>query len=93
MDIPLSQFPFSDYEEDDVENHADETEKEDTKDEDFEVKEKKPRGRPPKKDNTLYKCKECDKILTTYTGLKVHLRRHTGADLARCKVGNYFFLL
>ncbi|XP_019757245.1 zinc finger protein 91 isoform X3 [Dendroctonus ponderosae] len=95
MDIPLSQFPFSD---DDVNDDDDNDEdyngedalaKEDAKDEDFvvkEVKEKRPRGRPPsKKDHTLYECKECNKILTTYSGLKVHLRRHTGSDLSKCK--------
>ncbi|XP_066260460.1 zinc finger protein 420-like [Euwallacea similis] len=92
MDVPLSQFPFSDEDnEDDDEDREDADdsfcEKDDTKDHDIdETKEKKPRGRPPsKKDSTLYECKECNKILTTYTGLKVHLRRHTGADLAKCK--------
>lgn len=101
MDIPLSQFPFSDDDVNDDDDHDDDFNeedaiaKEDAKDEDFVVKEikaKRPRGRPPsKKDHTLYECKECNKILTTYSGLKVHLRRHTGSDLAKCKVREKVF--
>lgn len=90
MDVPLSQFPFSDDDNNDNENNDNDDSfiNDDVKDEEFvALKEKKPRGRPPsKKDHTLYECKECNKILTTYSGLKVHLRRHTGADLAKCKV-------
>ncbi|XP_050307631.1 zinc finger protein 420-like [Anthonomus grandis grandis] len=85
MDVPLSKFQFSDND-----NNADDTAdiNDDANDEDFVVgvpKSKKPRGRPPlnKKDHTLYECKECNKILTTYSGLNIHLRRHTG-ELNKC---------
>lgn len=86
MDIPLSQFPFSDDDDNAIDND-DGFGNEDDTDKDFVVeKEKKRRGRPPgKKDGTLYECKECNKILTTYCGLRIHMRRHTGADLAKCK--------
>ncbi|KAJ8970681.1 hypothetical protein NQ317_012363 [Molorchus minor] len=80
----VNDFPFSD--EDD--NHAD-------SDDDFllEVtKEKKIRKkRGVGKDETIYECKECSKTMTTYLGLKVHMRRHTGSDLSVCKLCNKSF--
>ncbi|CAH1127829.1 unnamed protein product [Ceutorhynchus assimilis] len=83
MDIPLSQFPFSDNDD----NFDDSISNEDEEEMALVVKqEKRPRGRPPsKKDSTLYECKHCRKILTTHAGLKLHLRKHTGIDLAQCK--------
>ncbi|XP_030765393.1 zinc finger protein 189-like [Sitophilus oryzae] len=84
--LPLSQFPFSDDDVDrdnnDVENYSSES-----KNDCFAEQPKRKRGRPRKKEpTTLYECKECSKVLTTYYGLRVHMRKHTGAELASCNV-------
>lgn len=67
-------------------------------DEDFTIalEGKKTKGRKKKKvksedgqqdkDKTLYECKECSKVMTTYLGLKIHMRKHTGADLSTCNI-------
>ncbi|KAJ8920878.1 hypothetical protein NQ315_015671 [Exocentrus adspersus] len=56
---------------------------------------KKERGSKSKaygeKDKTFYHCPECNKAMTTYLGLKIHMRRHTGADLSFCKLCNKSF--
>lgn len=39
-------------------------------------------------EKALFECKQCPKVLTTYMGLKVHMRRHTGYDLVNCNVSN-----
>lgn len=33
-----------------------------------------------------YLCKFCNKTMSTYNGYRIHLRRHTGEDMADCKV-------
>lgn len=38
------------------------------------------------KDKALYECKECSKVMTTYVGLQIHMRRHTGNGLVSCNV-------
>ncbi|CAH0557337.1 unnamed protein product [Brassicogethes aeneus] len=64
---------------------SDPSEEEDDKDDVlFKVNTRK--ERPEKKDKAIYECKECSKIMTTYVGLKIHMRRHTGDDLAVCKL-------
>lgn len=39
-----------------------------------------------KMENGLYECNFCKKLLSTPLGLRTHLRRHTGKNLARCEV-------
>ncbi|GJQ86443.1 hypothetical protein Trydic_g10350 [Trypoxylus dichotomus] len=39
-----------------------------------------------KSDNDKYECKFCSKVLSTYVGLKIHVRRHTGSNLHACDV-------
>ncbi|XP_001809587.2 zinc finger protein ZFP2 [Tribolium castaneum] len=46
----------------------------------------KPKTKTSKKDKGTYECKFCFKIMTTFVGLKIHMRRHTGSDLAKCKL-------
>lgn len=46
----------------------------------------KPKTKTVKKDKGRYECKYCFKVMTTFVGLKIHMRRHTGSDLAKCKV-------
>lgn len=41
-----------------------------------------------KAENGLYECNFCKKLLSTSLGLRIHLRRHTGKNLARCEVSN-----
>ncbi|XP_057665944.1 zinc finger protein 420-like isoform X1 [Diorhabda carinulata] len=72
-------------------------------DEDFTIalEEKKTKGRKKKKvktedtqddkDKALYECKECSKVMTTYLGLKIHMRKHTGSDLSTCNLCNKSF--
>ncbi|XP_049822361.1 zinc finger protein 470-like isoform X3 [Aethina tumida] len=50
----------------------------------FNVKSKK--DKTDVKDKAVYECKECSKFMTTYVGLKIHMRRHTGDDLQTCKL-------
>lgn len=38
------------------------------------------------RDENKYPCKYCGKILTTSIGLRIHMRRHTGNNLAECEV-------
>lgn len=33
-----------------------------------------------------FECKYCGKVLTTHMGLRIHIRRHTGRNLANCEV-------
>lgn len=77
----FNDFPFSDDEDDDDVDGADD---------DFLTAIKKDKTNKTKKteekDKALYQCKECTKVMTTYLGLKIHMRRHTGADLSFCKV-------
>lgn len=42
-------------------------------------------------DNKLLSCKYCSKTLTTAAGLKIHMRKHTGSDLATCEICNKSF--
>ncbi|XP_050501833.1 zinc finger protein 852-like [Diabrotica virgifera virgifera] len=84
---------FNDFPPSDIDN--------DDNDEDFtltNVKEKKPKKERKKrkskqvddngteKDKATYECKECSKVMTTYIGLKIHMRKHTGTDLATCNI-------
>nr|CAH7748700.1 unnamed protein product [Callosobruchus chinensis] len=51
------------------------------------------RGKRKKEDGkALYECKECNKFMTTYLGLRIHMRRHTGSDLSMCKLCNKTFI-
>ncbi|XP_023017036.1 uncharacterized protein isoform X2 [Leptinotarsa decemlineata] len=52
---------------------------------------KKKKNSPKVDDKAIYECKECTKVMTTYIGLKIHMRRHTGADLSTCKLCNKSF--
>jgi hypothetical protein len=63
------------------EDDDDDEDEEDALDEYF-----KPKTKSSKKDKGTYECKYCFKIMTTFVGLKIHMRRHTGSDLAKCKV-------
>lgn len=49
----------------------------------------KPKTKVSKKEKGRFECKFCFKVMTTFVGLKIHMRRHTGADLAKCKVTNF----
>lgn len=46
----------------------------------------KPKTKSKKKEKGTFECKFCCKIMTTFVGLKIHMRRHTGDDLVKCKV-------
>lgn len=37
-------------------------------------------------DDSRFECKFCGKVLTTHMGLRIHMRRHTGRNLANCEV-------
>lgn len=37
-------------------------------------------------DENKFPCKFCGKVLTTSIGLRIHMRRHTGNNLAECEV-------
>jgi KRAB domain-containing zinc finger protein len=63
------------------EDDDDDEDEEDALDEYF-----KPKTKSSKKDKGTYECKYCFKIMTTFVGLKIHMRRHTGSDLAKCKL-------
>lgn len=39
-----------------------------------------------KTENGMYECNVCKKTLNTSLGLRIHMRRHTGNNLARCQV-------
>ncbi|KAJ8960781.1 hypothetical protein NQ318_020075 [Aromia moschata] len=82
----FNDFPFSDNDDD----HGD-------SEDDFLVHVKKEKkGKKKKgeeegdKDKILYECKECSKMMTTYIGLKIHMRRHTGADLSFCDIQSHY---
>lgn len=44
-----------------------------------------------KRDGRSFQCKYCFKVLTTFPGLRIHMRRHTGANLYCCRVCNKTF--
>ena len=75
-----------DNEEVTLEIHDEDDEDEDEEEDDVLEEYFKPKARPTKKDKVTYECKYCYKIMTTFVGLKIHMRRHTGSDLAKCKV-------
>ncbi|CAG9865144.1 unnamed protein product [Phyllotreta striolata] len=60
-------------------------------DEEDKKRSSKRRERAEEKDKALYQCKECTKVMTTYIGLKIHMRKHTGADLSTCHLCNKSF--
>lgn len=37
-------------------------------------------------DDGMFPCNFCGKVLTTHMGLRIHMRRHTGHNLAKCEV-------
>lgn len=38
-----------------------------------------------------FECNFCGKIVTTHMGLQIHMRKHTGKNLATCEVLVFFF--
>ncbi|KAG5885376.1 hypothetical protein JTB14_023763 [Gonioctena quinquepunctata] len=52
---------------------------------------KKKKSRTEETNKAMFECKECSKVMTTYIGLKIHMRRHTGADLSTCTLCNKSF--
>lgn len=41
--------------------------------------------------NKRFECKFCNKVMTTSIGLSIHMRRHTGHNLANCEVSTLFY--
>lgn len=67
-------------------------------DPDFEVGDEENAGktRSSKKrggDTNGFECVDCHKFLSSYKGLQVHRRRHTGKNLAQCYVSKRFFFI
>ncbi|XP_060518898.1 zinc finger protein 84-like isoform X2 [Cylas formicarius] len=85
MDVPLNQFPFSDGEDDDGNFEFD--------NEDYNELENKAEGNNMSKANDAvsFECKECNKVMNSYTGLRIHMRKHNGSDLANCKLCDKLF--
>ncbi|CAH1984917.1 unnamed protein product [Acanthoscelides obtectus] len=91
-----NDFPFSD----DGDDRGDESDddflldkpKAGPKAKSTEKKGKKGKRKKSDDDKALFECKECNKFMTTYLGLRVHMRRHTGSDLSMCKLCNKTFI-
>lgn len=70
--------------------HADEAQENEEKKGEFEEGEL----RNGKEEGGLFECNFCKKLLGTPLGLRIHMRKHTGVNLARCEVGvNYEMLI